>query len=196
MAANHPGSSGKTLNEQFVEDVLRMPDGEKLKTCIQCGTCSASCPTSDEMDYTPRQIIAYFRAGMLDKILRSNTVWMCASCYSCAARCPSGIKFTDLMYELKRLALQHGIEPREGKEATILTEAFVDTVKEYGRNPETKFMIRFTMRTGKFVEGLKQLPLAWKMRQRGRLDLGAKPIRGVEDLQKIMAAVEAEEGSE
>ena len=186
--------SAEALNTQFVEDVLRMPDGEKLKTCIQCGTCSASCPTSYAMDYTPRQIIAYFRAGMLEKILRSNTVWMCASCYACAARCPAGIKFTDLMYELKRLALRHDIQPPQ-ESGPILTRAFVDMVKRYGRNPETKLMTAFTMRSNPFG-GIKQLPLAAKMWQRGRLKLGAETIRGIEDLRKIMDSVEAEEGSE
>ncbi len=193
MALDEPNRNVDDLDTQFVEDVLRMPDGEKLKTCIQCGTCSASCPTSDAMDYSPRQIIAYFRAGMLDKVLRSNTVWMCASCYSCAARCPSGIKFTDLMYELKRLALQHGIEPPQDS-GPILTQTFVDMVKRYGRNPETRFMTVFTMRSNPFG-GIKQLPLAFKLWQRGRLKLGAPSIRGIEDLRKIMEAVEAEEGS-
>jgi len=193
---DEPIQNAEDLNTQFVEDVLRMPDGDKLRTCIQCGTCSASCPTSDDMDYTPRQIIAYFRAGMLEKILRSNTIWMCASCYSCAARCPAGIKFTDLMYELKRLAIQHGINPPgEGKDGPIITEAFVKMVKDHGRNPEAKFMRTYTMWAGKYIEGIKQLPLAVRMWQLGRLKLGAKTIRGIEDLRKIMDAVEAEEGS-
>jgi heterodisulfide reductase subunit C len=178
MAVEERSKSAEALNTQFVED----------------GTCSASCPTSYAMDYTPRQIIAYFRARMLDKILGSNTVWMCASCYSCAARCPSGIKFTDLMYELKRLALQHDISPPH-ESGPILAQAFVDMVKRYGRNPEAKFMTTYTMRSNPFG-GIKQLPLAARMWQRGRLKLGAETIRGIEDLRKIMDAVEAEEGSE
>jgi heterodisulfide reductase subunit C len=195
MPEDRTSPSGETLNAQFVEDVLRMPDGEKLKTCLQCGTCSASCPTSEAMDYTPRQIIAFFRAGMIEKVLRSNTIWLCASCYSCAARCPSGIKFTDLMYELKRLALRHGIEPPgEGKDVAVLTRTFVDIVRQFGRNPETKFMTKFTLRSNP-LGGIKQLPLAFKLHQRGRLDLGATRIRGIDDLRKIMDAVETEEGS-
>lgn len=71
---------------------------EELLKCIQCGTCSASCPTAYAMDYTPRQIIAALRAGELDKVLRSNTPWLCASCYYCTVRCPAGIQFTEFLY--------------------------------------------------------------------------------------------------
>ena len=85
--------------------------------------------------------------------------------------------------------------PAEGKDATILTHAFVELLKEHGRNPERKFMTRFTTKAGKYVEGIKQLPLAMKMWKLGRLQLGATSIRGIDDLRKIMDAVEAEEGS-
>ena len=52
--------SGNSL----VEEICSIPGGEKIRLCIQCGTCSASCPNVDKMDHTPRQIIAMARAGM------------------------------------------------------------------------------------------------------------------------------------
>ena len=79
-----------------------MPRGDKIDQCLQCGTCSASCPASSAMQHPPRAILAALRAGMLDKVFESNTVWLCASCYSCTVRCPAGIPFTEVMYELKR----------------------------------------------------------------------------------------------
>ncbi len=39
------------LDREFMAQVE--PEWEKLLTCIQCGTCSASCPTADLMDYSP-----------------------------------------------------------------------------------------------------------------------------------------------
>ena len=36
---------------------------------------------------------------------RSRTIWLCASCYACTTRCPAGIKITDIIYALKRLAM-------------------------------------------------------------------------------------------
>ncbi|MCL4458693.1 MAG: hypothetical protein M1136_07225 [Chloroflexi bacterium] len=42
------------LDHHFTETVT--PDRENLLTCIQCGTCTASCPTAYAMDYTPRLV--------------------------------------------------------------------------------------------------------------------------------------------
>ncbi|MFQ6001752.1 MAG: 4Fe-4S dicluster domain-containing protein, partial [Anaerolineae bacterium] len=58
MEADLPESS-----PGLVERVLDTSIAEKIKSCIQCGACSASCPTAYAMDYTPRQIIAALRAG-------------------------------------------------------------------------------------------------------------------------------------
>ena len=94
------------------------------------------------MDYTPREIIAAFRAGQLDKVLKSNTIWLCTSCYSCTVRCPAGIKVTDMMYELKRLAIKYDLWPNEAKNPTM-TKIFVDNVHKYGLNHEAGLMMKF-----------------------------------------------------
>ena len=66
-------------------------------------------PFQSAMEYGPREIIAALRAGMLDRVLNANTVWLCVSCYSCTVRCPAAIPFTDVMYELKRLEAERGL---------------------------------------------------------------------------------------
>lgn len=105
------------LSDVFVRAVYGIPGGDKIKECIQCGTCSASCPTTHAMNYAPREIIPAFRAGLLERVLRSNTIRLSASCYSCTVRCRSGIKLTDIMYELKRLAIEQervtSLDPKE-----------------------------------------------------------------------------------
>lgn len=170
------------LAEVFLEDVYAIPGGEKVKECIQCGTCSASCPTSYAMDYTPREIIASLRAGSLDRVLRSNTIWLCASCYSCTVRCPSGIKLTDIMYELKRLAIEFKILPRKAK-APIVSKLFVSIVDKYGRISETELVGKFMMKTNP-LSTLKMIPRATKLFLRGRLPLIPNRIEGTHDLRK------------
>jgi len=134
------------LGEVFLQHVQSIPGGEKIKCCIQCGTCSGSCPTSYAMDYTPREIIAALRAGQLDKVLMSNTIWLCASCYYCTVRCPSGIKLTDIMYELKRLGIEYGLHVRGGT-TPVLSTTFLNVVDRYGRSFETELLARFYLRT-------------------------------------------------
>ena len=107
------------LSKEFLRLVRELPEGKRIDKCIQCGTCSGSCPTSSAMEYGPREIIAALRANMLDRVLKSNTVWLCASCYSCMVRCPVKIPFTDIMYELKRLGIKHGIYPQKEANAVM-----------------------------------------------------------------------------
>ena len=99
------------LEHGFAEEIAKIPGCENIATCIQCGTCSATCPMSIYMDYTPRQIVAMARAGFRDEVLNSFTIWLCASCYSCTVRCPVGIKVTDTLYALKRIAMEQHMYP-------------------------------------------------------------------------------------
>jgi heterodisulfide reductase subunit C len=167
-------ATSRQLAEEFLQTVLSLPDGGKIMECIQCGTCSGSCPTSHTMEYTPREIIAALRAGMLDRVLTSNTMWMCSSCYGCTVRCPSGIKLTDVMYALKSLAMKHGVRPRQVS-TPALQEAFVAEVEAHGRNGEVGLMRRFFLGTNPF-DGLRNLGLALAMKRRGRLSLVSSSI--------------------
>jgi len=177
------------LGEVFLHDVYGIPGGDKVKECIQCGTCSASCPTSYAMDYTPREIIAAFRAGLLEKVLKSNTIWLCSSCYSCTVRCPSGIKLTDIMYELKRLAIEFGLAP-EGAKAPVVAELFAEIVDKNGRVAEVPLVTRFMLKTNPFG-AFKMIPRATKLFTRGRMPLTSHKIKGTAELEKCAGAMTA-----
>ena len=180
-------TQAQELSREFLESIYAIPHGEKIKQCIQCGTCSASCPSSAAMEYSPREIIAALRAGMLDRVLNSNTVWMCVSCYSCTVRCPAGIPFTDVMYELKRLEVEKGLS-RDSNGATM-AKAFAETVDRHGRNVETKLLRKYFLRTNP-LKAFAQIPLAMKLFFRGRLEIFARKIKGLDGLHRMMAAIE------
>ncbi len=175
------------LASVFLHAVYSIPDGEKIRECIQCGTCSASCPTSYAMDYTPREIIAAFRAGLLERVLKSNTVWLCASCYYCTVRCPSGIKLTDIMYELKRLGVEFGLV-QEGAVAPILSKTFVDMVDRYGRVPEILLMMKVLLKTNP-LGILKMMPHGLRLFLRGRMSFLPHRISGISELEKCSGAM-------
>ena len=181
----------KELHQRFTEDVLAMPAGEKIKICQQCGTCTGSCPTSYLMDYGPREVIAAFRAGMIDHVVKSNTIWLCTSCYYCTVRCPAGIKITDLMYELKRLAIKYDLMPRSSKNPAM-TKYFIDSVHRNGRNHEVELMARF-MLAKDWGLPVKFAGLGMKLFTAGRLPLVPKKIKGRDELNRIAAYLEAEE---
>jgi heterodisulfide reductase subunit C len=178
----------QVVTVEFLERARAMPHGEKIYQCLQCGTCSASCPSSHAMDFAPRAVLAALRAGVLDRVLASNTVWLCASCYSCTVRCPAGIPFTDLMYQLKRMGIERGVF-RDNSKSVAMAKAFVKGVDRHGRSAEGELMRNYFLAT-RPLAALSHLPLAWRLLRRKRLSLRTKNIRGLASLGRMMAAME------
>ena len=172
------------LRAAFWEQVGSFPEGFKIKRCLQCGTCSGTCPVSHVMDLTPRQVVAMFRAGHIEEILRSRTIWLCASCYACTVRCPSEIRLTDTMYALKRIAMGKEIYPSRFP-VYVLSRIFLNNVYRYGRNYELGLGIKFFARTG-IKRLISNTRLGWSMIRRGRLGLVPKKLRRVSDIQAII----------
>jgi heterodisulfide reductase subunit C len=135
---------------RFLDEISSIPGGEKIRHCIQCGICSASCPMVFKMNHSPRKLFAMAKAGMRKEVLSSNTIWYCVSCYSCHVRCPRGIKLTDIMYILKRLSINYGLYPH-GNASPTLSKAFINIVNRYGRNHETELIMRLYMRSGPWL---------------------------------------------
>lgn len=90
--------------------VTGLRGGERVVACYQCGTCSGSCPTAAVMDYNPRRILHMLRLGLGHRVLQSQAIWLCTSCYSCTARCPREIKISDAMLGLRKLVVDRGLE--------------------------------------------------------------------------------------
>ena len=179
------------LKEVFLSNIYSIPDGERIKDCQQCGTCSASCPTAGRMDYTPRDIIATLRAGLLHRVLNSNTIWLCSSCYSCTVRCPAGIKFTDVMYELKRLGNKYGYLSKKSNTAKM-ARCFVKTIDLHGRNAEGELLARYYLSTNPF-RALDQLGFGLKMLVRGRIPFMPHGIKEPYNLRKMISVASPEE---
>lgn len=193
-AVGRPGELSATegeLRAAFLAEVERIPGGDRLRRCIQCGTCSGSCPVSYAMDVQPRQLVAFFRAGDLESILRSRTIWICASCYACTVRCPAGIKVTELIYGLKRLALDRRLKSRSFP-IYALSEEFVRVVNRYGRNQELELVARYFMRVAPH-RLLRMLPLGLRLLGTGRMPWRTHRVRDIAGLRRIIAKAQAME---
>ena len=180
--------SEQDLRAAFMAEIDRIPGGGRLNRCIQCGTCTASCPVSFAMDLTPRQVIGMFRAGAIEELLESRTVWVCASCYQCTMRCPADIRITELLYGFKRVAIERGIFPDKFP-VHVFAETFAEMVKKYGRNYETGLILRYFLRTeptGLFKRRKAGIAL-WR---RGRLKMRPSKIEGIGELRRIIAKAE------
>ena len=177
-----------SLRDTFWLQVKSLPDGQKLKECLQCGTCTGSCPVAYAMDLTPRAVVALFRAGMIEEILKSRTIWLCASCYSCTVRCPAGIQVTDTLYALKRLAIDRKIYP-DNFPVYALSRAFVKNVYRYGRNFELGLGVRYFLRANP-TKLLGSAGMGMRMIARGRMSIKPKAIKRVNEVRAIIRRAE------
>ncbi len=142
------------------------------------------------MEYPPRKIIAMIRAGMRDEVLSSNSMWFCLSCYTCTARCPRGVKPTELAHALESLAAQQGFQIG-GTSTPSLYRSFVGSIKSNGRVHELGMMIKYYLSIipelmKHPVATIKVVPLGIKLFSHKRLPLKSTKIKGKEDLSKII----------
>jgi quinone-modifying oxidoreductase, subunit QmoC len=176
------------LDAGFTAKVAKMAHGEKFFTCIQCGTCSATCPVSHYMDFTPRKIIAMVREGFKDEVLGSLTIWLCASCYSCTCDCPREIKITDVMYALKQMAIAEKVYPKRFP-IPIMAQEFFRYVEREGRNSEGRLMLNMSLKTNPF-RLLRYAKMGWKLFTSGRVSMREEGVKDKEGLHAFLRAVD------
>jgi len=168
----------------WTRDIVSRPGCEHLYNCIQCGTCSATCPLSIYMDFTPRRIIQLLREGFKDDVLRSQTIWLCASCYACAAYCPQDIHITDVMYTLKREAIKANLAPKRFP-IPVLAREFYKMIRARGRSSEFWLVLRMMLRTNPLaLFGMARTGIA--LMRTGRLSLKSERIKGTAELQALL----------
>jgi heterodisulfide reductase subunit C len=61
------------------------------------------------MDKLPNQIIRLVQLGDEDA-LEGNTIWLCASCFTCATRCPKGVDLSKVMEALRTILQRKGFD--------------------------------------------------------------------------------------
>jgi len=103
--------SEELFDRSFAGEVT--PDVETLASCMQCGSCTAACPTGNLMAVTPQRLLRLVRLGLRAEALRSRAHWLCTSCNACTAHCPRGIRVLDTMLGLKTYAFARGLDVPE-----------------------------------------------------------------------------------
>jgi heterodisulfide reductase subunit C len=105
------------INLQFKNEVKKIPGGERIMLCFQCGTCTADCPVSRFSEtYRPRQLLRMAQLGLKDKVLSSDQLWLCAACYTCVDHCPQDVEISSVIRALKNIAVREGYMPPVFKE--------------------------------------------------------------------------------
>ncbi len=98
----------KTVSTDFIKKLEEL-SGQNVHLCMQCGTCSGSCPMSENMDFSPRKIMHLAQFGLDEGLEDVNSCKVCASCHSCTVRCPRGIDIARVMEALRQIILRKNI---------------------------------------------------------------------------------------
>ena len=176
------------LDRKFLDEIKEKSFSKEIDRCIQCGTCSSSCPMVTYMDYPPRKIIAMVKGGFKDEVLKSFTPWLCASCYSCQVRCPSNIKITDIMYTLKRKAIENNVYPSK-LPIPALAQEMHKLIAKNGRNSELWVVLNMYLRLKNPFGPLKMASTGLNLMKTGRLSLKKEKIKNKKQLQSLLKAV-------
>jgi heterodisulfide reductase subunit C len=150
------------MDPKFKYEIAKMSGGEKLMRCFQCGTCTSDCPIARFSDtYRPRQIIRMTQLGLKERVLSSDTLWLCAACFTCTDRCPQDVEVASVIRVLRNLAAEKGFIPQVFKEQGL---SILETGYAY-KIPELRIKKRETL-------GLPPLP-------KGDPESIRKTLRGV-----------------
>ena len=177
----------------FGKEIMSVAGCDQLPSCIQCGTCSGTCPLSIYMDFSPRQVMALVRADFKNEVLRSHTIWLCASCYACTTECPRQLRITDIMYALKQRAIEEGIYPKRFP-IPVLAREFSEMVKKHGRITEMLLVMKLFLKTNPFA-AMGNWRLGIDLLKTGRFSLATEKIRQRGDIAKMLDATDAPKGS-
>lgn len=95
-------TTSSKIAQRFVDAGL-----EKIRACINCGTCTGSCPSGRRTAYRTRSAIRKALTGD-ESVLSDIDIWLCSTCYYCYERCPRDIPVTDMIIKLRNIAVEEG----------------------------------------------------------------------------------------
>jgi heterodisulfide reductase subunit C len=70
--------------------------------------------------------------GLKHRVLNSDTLWLCAACFTCTDRCPQDVEVASVIRVLRNLAAEQGCVPQVFKEqcSSILESGYAYNIPE------------------------------------------------------------------
>lgn len=122
------------LYQQLTNDIRFI---EGLKSCMNCGICTAICPAAEFYDYDPRLIAGIVQSKdeqRIEELLKSEQIWYCGECMSCKTRCPRGNTPGLIIMALRSLSQQLGYftESEKGRQQLAIKRAVGENIVNKG----------------------------------------------------------------
>jgi heterodisulfide reductase subunit C len=173
-AAANPPQEGEQpvkaseLDPKFKYELQKIHGSEKILKCFQCGTCTSDCPVARYSgSYRPRTLIHMAQLGLKDRVLKSDTLWLCAACFTCTDRCPQDVEVAAVIRVFRNLAAESGCIPQVFKDQA---QSLLETGYAY-KIPELRIKKRES-------QGLPPLP-------KGNSENVRKTLKGVKFIDRI-----------
>ncbi len=178
-----PDSGGRPieLTPGFVRDVEKHA-GRMVSRCYQCKKCTSGCPVSGRLDYQCHEIIRLVQLGAKEEALKSQTIWLCASCKTCRERCPNDVDPAQVMDTLKILAVATGRTVGR-KRVKAFQKAFLTTVAGFGRAHEFGSIALYL--AGQPSAAVENMGVGLAMFSKGKLKLLPDGIKGKGEVKAI-----------
>jgi heterodisulfide reductase subunit B len=151
---------------ETLASALQREIGQNVRLCYQCARCSSGCPVADKMDRAPHQVM---RALQLDdrSVLESDAAWLCASCYTCTARCPQDLDVAGILDAVRIESKRLGV-PADVADVDRFSSHFVANVRLFGRVYELGLMAGINLASGR---PFANAGMGMGMLKRGKLGL-------------------------
>jgi heterodisulfide reductase subunit C len=103
-----------TVDREFAGSLTSSAQASTFTVCFGCQNCTNVCPVVGNYE-NPKEVVGLFPHEIMHTLalkqrglaLGSKMLWDCVTCYECQEHCPQGVRVTDVLYELKNLALRH-----------------------------------------------------------------------------------------
>jgi len=90
-----------------------LPGSSTFSYCFGCQNCTTVCPVvvsfenpKETLGLLPHQIMNCLGLGLVEMATGPKMLWDCVTCYQCQEHCPQNVDVTDILFQLKNLAVR------------------------------------------------------------------------------------------
>lgn len=135
----------------------------------------------DYMDESPNLIVRYVQLGFDEQALKSETIWLCASCLTCSERCPQNFELAKFMDAMREIALKEDREISE-KDIVEFHKAFLKQIENHGRSYELGLLRDYKLKTKNLFQDLDLAPETILKGKIGVLPHSVKERKGIKKI--------------